>query len=94
MFVTGRPTNGKLFFNMPSTVTTLNEAKAWFTENQTQVCYPLATPITYQLTPQEITSLLGANNLWADTGDSEVEYRADVKLYITKKITEAVSALS
>jgi hypothetical protein len=59
-----------------------------------EVCYDLATPITYQLTPQEITSLLGANNLWAYTGDSEVEYRADTKLYITKKITEAVSALS
>jgi len=59
-----------------------------------QCVYPLATPITYTLTPQEITSLLGANNLWADTGDTEVEYRADAKLYITKKITEAVSALS
>ena len=58
---------------------------------------PLATPITYTLTPQEtqeITSLLGENNLWTDTGDSEVEYRANTKLYITKKITEAVSALS
>jgi len=59
-----------------------------------QVVYKLATPITYTLTPQEITSLLGTNNLWADTGDSEVEYRADAKLYIAKKITEAVSALS
>ena len=59
-----------------------------------QLVYKLATPITYQLTPQEITSLLGTNNLWADTGDSEVEYRADTKLYITKIITEAVSALS
>ena len=59
-----------------------------------QVVYKLASPITYTLTPQEITSLLGVNNMWADTGDSEVEYRADTKMYITKKITEAVSALS
>ena len=59
-----------------------------------QLVYELATPITYTLTQQEITSLLGTNNLWADTGDTEVEYRADTKLYITKKITEAVSALS
>ena len=62
--------------------------------NGQYICYLLATPIVYTLTPQEITSLLGENNLWADTGDSEVEYRADTKLYITKKITEAVSALS
>ena len=62
--------------------------------NGVQLVYELATPITYQLTPQEITSLLGENNLWADTGNSDVEYRADTKLYITKKITEAVSALS
>ena len=63
-------------------------------DNRATVVYPIATPITYHLTPQEITSLLGTNNLWADTGDTEVEYRADAKLYITKKITEAVSALS
>lgn len=59
-----------------------------------QVVYELASPITYTLAPQEITSLLGANNLWADTGDSEVEYRADTEMYITKKIAEVVSALS
>lgn len=31
--------------------------------------YPLTEPVTYQLTPTEITMLLGTNNLWADTGD-------------------------
>lgn len=75
-------------------LTTTDEYDAWCAENKPQMSWLLATPITYTLTPQEITSLLGANNLWADTGDSEVEYRADTKLYITKKITEAVSALS
>ena len=37
-----------------------------------------------QLEAHEIASLLGANNLWADTGDVEVEYRANTKLYIEK----------
>ena len=32
-----------------------------------QVCYLLATPITYQLTPQQITALLGDNVIWSDT---------------------------
>lgn len=57
-----------------------------------QVVYKLATPVTYHLTPQEITSLLGTNNLWADTGDSEVEYRANTELWVQRKITEAVAA--
>lgn len=36
--------------------------------------YELATPQTYQLTPQEIDLLLGENNIWASTGDVTVEY--------------------
>jgi hypothetical protein len=49
-----------------------------------QLVYELATPQTYQLTPVEIEMLLGDNNVWADTGDSTVTYRADTKLYIQK----------
>ena len=49
-----------------------------------QLVYELATPQTYQLTPVEIEMLLGDNNVWADTGDSTVAYRADTKLYIQK----------
>lgn len=37
--------------------------------NGVQLCYELATPITYQLTSQQITTLLGENNVWADTGE-------------------------
>lgn len=37
---------------------------------------------TYQLTPAQLTTLLGENNVWADTGDVTVEYAADTKLYV------------
>lgn len=48
-----------------------------------EVCYPLATPTEIQLTPQEVTTLLGNNNIWADSGNIlELEYTADTKLYI------------
>ena len=57
-----------------------------------QLVYELATPIHYTLTPTEIKTLLGQNNVWADTGDTEVEYRASTKMYIDRKITEAVAA--
>lgn len=42
-----------------------------------QLCYELATPLTYQLTPQEIEALVGTNNVWS-TGDSvSVTYTKD-----------------
>ena len=59
-----------------------------------QLCYELATPITYTLAPTEIKSLLGDNNIWADAGDTTVTYRADTAKYIDKKIAEVVNALS
>lgn len=38
-----------------------------------QLVYELATPQTYQLTPTEVKSLLGVNNIWADTGEVDVQ---------------------
>ena len=37
-----------------------------------------------QLESHEVASLLGANNIFADTGDCTVEYRADTKLFINR----------
>lgn len=39
-----------------------------------QICYELATPITYQLTPQEISTIIGTNTIYADIGDTSVIY--------------------
>lgn len=47
-----------------------------------KLVYPLATPVAYQLDPVVIASLLGLNNIWADTGDADVIYVADTKTYI------------
>lgn len=45
--------------------------------------YKLISPTVILLTPQEVTTLLGTNNIWADSGDIlELEYVADTKLYI------------
>ena len=41
----------------------------------TSIVYELATPLTYQLSKQQIRSLVGVNNIFADTGDSIVDYR-------------------
>lgn len=45
-----------------------------------QVVYELATPITYRLNPTAIKSLLGNNNVWADTnGDIDLEYFSKIE---------------
>ena len=41
-----------------------------------QLVYELATPQTYQLTPTEVTLLLGENNIWSD-GEMTLTYLAD-----------------
>lgn len=39
-----------------------------------QVVYKLATPITIHLDPVTVSTLLGTNNVWSDTGDVTVTY--------------------
>lgn len=51
-----------------------------------QIVYKIGNPITYQLTPAQINTLLGMNNIWADTGDTAVQYRADTELFVRKSI--------
>lgn len=67
--------NGYRFsFNSDFGITTTAELKTWLSTNPVTICAELATPITYQLTPTQITALLGQNNIWADTGDIQVYY--------------------
>ena len=53
---------------------TVASVKAWLAENPIQVVYPLKTPVTVQLTPEQITTLIGANNVWSDGGDVSLTY--------------------
>jgi len=46
--------------------------------------YPLKSQTTVQLSPATLSLILGDNNIWADTGDTSVGYRADTKLYIER----------
>ena len=77
-----------LYVHLTNTTLTVADLKTWLQSNPITVCYPLATPQTYQLTPQAVLTILGQNNIWADTGDVEVAYVADTKLYIDKVLTE------
>jgi hypothetical protein len=42
--------------------------------NGVMLAYELATPQTIQLTAQQIETLLGENNIWADTGETTLQY--------------------
>lgn len=62
---------------------TADEFKEYLTAQATagtpvQVVYELATPLTYQLTPQEVATLLGANRVWSDAGDISLVYHTQV----------------
>ena len=54
---------------------TLAELKTLSANNQVSICYPLANPIEYQLTPQNIMSFLGQNTIWSNAnGGIEIKY--------------------
>ena len=56
----------------------VSAANSWLVSHPLYVVYPIATPITYQLTPVQVRTLLGLNNIYADCGDVTVQYRGDV----------------
>ena len=48
--------------------------------------YELATPVTYQLTPTQISAIVGTNNVFTDTnGDTSVMYACSLKDYIDRQ---------
>ena len=76
---TGRliiPTNG-LYTTVPAFLAAMGDI---------EIVYPLATPSDISTTPATLETVLGDNNIFADTGDVSVEYRADIQLYINKVV--------
>lgn len=71
----GYITEHRWVFGLPSGITTLEGARNWMEEiGGFDLCYPIAEPIHYQLTPQQITSLLETNTIWSDADSVEVTY--------------------
>jgi hypothetical protein len=67
-------------------ITTLEDWKAALANSAIEIVFVLATPITVQLTPTEVKTLLGENNFYSNTGDVDVTIRADIGLYIDKRL--------
>lgn len=66
-----------------SGVTDIDTFRTWLTG--LEVTYPLNVPVIYQLTAPQVNTLLGLNNIWADTGDIAVEYHADPTIFVDEK---------
>ena len=52
-----------------SSKATLSASEFKTAMNGVQLVYPLAEPQTYQLTPQQIQTLVGQNNVWSENGE-------------------------
>lgn len=66
-----------LRFSFPTTesIDTVEKAREWLTTNDPTFVYDLNTPITYPLTPVQIQTLVGRNNIWSDAnGTASVRY--------------------
>lgn len=58
-----------------SNTSTVAEFKSWLTEHKLQIAYWLAEPIHYQLTPQQLLTLKGTNNIWSNSnGQTEIKF--------------------
>lgn len=62
---------------------TATEFKAYL--NGVQLCYELAAPQTYQLTPHQIQTLVGQNNIWSDAGNVEVTFNLPITNLLVKR---------
>lgn len=75
------------FYNMSdvdASITSADTFKTYLSSHPLTVVYKLASPQTYVLSPTQVKSLLGSNNIFADCGTSSVTYRADPRLYLEK----------
>lgn len=59
---------------LTTSITDISAWRTWLSNNNVQLVYPLATPQTYQLTPQEVETVVGQNYVWANSGQVYVEY--------------------
>ena len=71
---------------------TAEEWRAFLQSNPLEVVYYLAEPRTIQLDPQTINTLVGVNNVWADSGDVSVTYNIPItKLLVKRQDTADIS---
>ena len=69
----------------PGFGTTAADWKSFLASNNLQIMYPLETPQTYQLTPQQVNTLVGTNNVWSEQGNIELSYHIPITNLLVKR---------
>jgi len=54
-----------------------NAVNAYLQNNPLEICYPLATPLEYTLSPQQLTTLLGQNVVWGSGTITQLTYTSN-----------------
>ena len=55
-------------------INTLDDFNSWIVNNDINMIYELAEPVTVQLTPTEVNTIVGRNNISANTGDVKLTF--------------------
>lgn len=69
----------------------INAFKSFLSTNNLKIGYELVNTITLAITSQDIPTLSGENNIFSNTGDVDVTIRADIGLYIDKRLNASRS---
>lgn len=100
-------TNTVIAFGLPADLTGVTSAddpgtvaakynavlKQWYDAGTPlEIVYEFATPEEIQLSPQQLDTLKGINNVWSSTGDTTLSYVADTKMYIDQKLAAIAAA--
>lgn len=63
-----------LLIGVPSSITSAQDFKDLIANTNLQVVYELSAPVVINLIPTEVVTLLGENNIYANSGDVEIVY--------------------
>jgi len=79
-YMRGLAGNNNIYCMINDPVDTAEIFRRWLADENVQFVYELDEPAVYQLTPAEVSTLLGQNVIRADCGGVSVVYRADPTL--------------
>lgn len=71
--------------------TTLEQWQTYLSSHPLQVCYKLATPLTIQLTPQQIETLVGQNNLSTPLDGQSIDSVKYREVFVFDDVEKVVS---
>ena len=87
------PNQNWIYFSN-GTINTKEGIKEWLADNPLQVVYELATPLTIQLTPQQVKALVGENHLSAPLEGQEITESKYKQMFTFDDVIAYIQSLS